>query len=98
MGAPRALTAPDGTFRIDSVSPGNYHVRAQKSGYGQQIQDVMVSESGSSPVELRLAKQDGVSLRVVDGRDGPEPRRLFHRHRCERPPGLSGPCNRQSDG
>ncbi|MEO8218970.1 MAG: carboxypeptidase-like regulatory domain-containing protein, partial [Acidobacteriota bacterium] len=68
--APRVMTGPDGTFRVDTVSPGNYHVRAEKSGYGQQIQDISVSESSAAPLELRLSRQDGVSVRVVDARDG----------------------------
>jgi large repetitive protein len=65
-----ANTDTSGNFTIDSVSPGTYTVTADKDGYGNDVRDVSVTDSGAAPLELSIAKNDGVTLRVVDGRDG----------------------------
>ena len=65
-----ASTDSSGNFTIDSVSPGTYTVTADKDGYGNDVRDVAMTDSGVPPLELSIAKNDGVTLRVVDGRDG----------------------------
>lgn len=65
-----ASTDSSGNFTIDSVSPGTYTVTADKEGYGNDVRDVSVGDSGAQPVQLTIARNDGVTLTVVDARDG----------------------------
>ncbi len=62
-------TDPSGGFTVDSVPPGSYSVSAEKEGYGTKVVDVSVGDSPAD-VELKLSPNPGVSLRVVDARDG----------------------------
>jgi len=64
------VTDAAGNFSFQTVSPGSYRARAQKERYGQSIVDLVVSESDSRDIELKLARTDGALLRVVDARDG----------------------------
>lgn len=71
MMAMRATTTDaNGGFVLDSVSPGSYHITASKSGYGSQVRDVTVGEVATEAVNLALATTDGITLRVIDARDG----------------------------
>jgi uncharacterized GH25 family protein/uncharacterized protein (DUF2141 family) len=63
-------TDTNGTFVIDSVPPGTYVVTASKDGYGNQVMDLVVGDSSVDNVELRMARNDGVTLKIVDARDG----------------------------
>lgn len=65
-----ALTDPSGAFILELVPPGAYVVTASGEGYGNQVLDVTIAESGREGLELKLARNDGATLRVVDGRDG----------------------------
>jgi uncharacterized GH25 family protein len=58
-----------GNFLIDPVPPGSYIVSAEKEGYGTKLREITVGDSPGD-VELKLARQAGVTLRVVDARDG----------------------------
>jgi protocatechuate 3,4-dioxygenase beta subunit len=60
----------NGDFTLDGISSGNYTLTADKEGYGAEVRDVVVSESGLNDVELKLAPNSGVTLKVVDARDG----------------------------
>ena len=62
-------TDASGTFLIEGVSTGSYHLSAEKDGYGTRVVDVTVGESASE-VEIKLTPNPGVTLRIVDGRDG----------------------------
>ncbi|MBK5259226.1 MAG: carboxypeptidase regulatory-like domain-containing protein [Thermoanaerobaculia bacterium] len=62
-------TDASGVFVIDAITPGTYNVSAEKADYGTKTSSVTVGDSGGE-VELKLARNDGVLLRVVDGRDG----------------------------
>jgi large repetitive protein len=64
-----ATTDAQGTFVLESVPPGNYTVTTSKDGYGNEVRDVTVSERGED-LQVKLSKNDGVTLKVVDGRDG----------------------------
>ncbi|HYM60820.1 MAG TPA: carboxypeptidase regulatory-like domain-containing protein [Thermoanaerobaculia bacterium] len=59
-----------GSFFIDSLPPGAYHARASKNGYANQIIDVVVGDSSPDPLQFKLSPADGVTLKVVDARDG----------------------------
>jgi protocatechuate 3,4-dioxygenase beta subunit len=64
-----ALTDKDGTFLIESVSPGSYQISADKEGFGNTMRDLQVGDTAPE-VDLTLSPSAGVTLRVVDGRDG----------------------------
>jgi protocatechuate 3,4-dioxygenase beta subunit len=70
MGMKATQTDAGGNFTVLSVSPGTYHVSADKDGYGNQVVDLTVTEAGRDDLELKLSKNDGISVKVVDGRDG----------------------------
>lgn len=65
-----AVTDVNGTFVVDNVAAGAYVVTAAKSGYGNEIRELTVGDSGVNGLELKLARNDGVTLKVVDARDG----------------------------
>jgi len=68
---PRAsVTDAAGTFLIDSVAPGGYTLTGAHDGYGNEVQDITVTESGTDNIELKLSRNDGVMLTIVDARDG----------------------------
>lgn len=65
-----AVSDDSGGFLIDGVAPGAYALSADKDGYGNVVKDLTVSDSTPAEVMLDLARNDGITLRVVDGRDG----------------------------
>jgi len=64
-----ASTDSTGAFMIDNVAQGSYQVSANKEGYGQEMRSVIVGDT-ADPVEIKLNSSSGVTLKVVDGRDG----------------------------
>ena len=67
----RAVTTDtNGNFTMEGVSPGSYQVTASRDGYGNELKEETFSDSGRDGLEFRLMRGDGVTLRVVDGRDG----------------------------
>ncbi|HYC61583.1 MAG TPA: carboxypeptidase regulatory-like domain-containing protein [Thermoanaerobaculia bacterium] len=64
------VTDASGTFILDSVSAGSYTLTATKEGFGTEVRDVVVGDSAPQDMELRLARNEGVTLTVVDARDG----------------------------
>ncbi|HSP15712.1 MAG TPA: carboxypeptidase-like regulatory domain-containing protein [Thermoanaerobaculia bacterium] len=62
-------TDGSGLFVLDNVPPGTYSLTAEKQGYGTKAVDATVDDNGGS-VEITLSPNAGVTLRVVDGRDG----------------------------
>jgi hypothetical protein len=65
-----AVTDPSGGFAIDFVPPGSYVVTASREGFGNQVLELQVGDGGRDDVELKLNRNDGVTLKVVDARDG----------------------------
>jgi protocatechuate 3,4-dioxygenase beta subunit len=63
-------TGAQGTFSARSLREGSYRVVTSKAGYGQAVRDVELARGVPADVTLELAPADGVSLTVVDGRDG----------------------------
>ena len=59
-----------GNFVLDDVSPGSYSARAEKEGFGQDVRDLDVTESGADGVDFRIARIEGLRLRVIDARSG----------------------------
>ena len=67
----RAVTTDaNGNFTMESVSPGSYQITASRDGYGNELKEETFGDSGRDGLEFRLMRGDGVTLRVVDGRDG----------------------------
>ena len=64
-----AMTDAGGNFVIDTVSKGSYQISADKEGFGHTLKDLEVQDAPPD-VELKLAPSAGVTLRVIDGRDG----------------------------
>jgi protocatechuate 3,4-dioxygenase beta subunit len=64
------LTDASGTFVFDGVPPGSYSTNATKDGYGNQAMDLMIGDRAPDDLELKLSRNDGVVLKVVDARDG----------------------------
>ncbi len=58
-----------GSFVMESVPPGTYVIAAEKEGYGTKLVDLSVADSPAD-VEIKLTSQQGVTLKVVDARDG----------------------------
>jgi uncharacterized GH25 family protein len=67
--APVTTSDSDGSFAIPGLSPGEYRLRAAKSGYASVTQSVTLSSS-TTPVELRMTPSDGFVLRLLDSRNG----------------------------
>jgi protocatechuate 3,4-dioxygenase beta subunit len=63
-------TDANGVFVMESVAAGSYTATADKEGYGSGKNDVSVGDNAPPDIELRLSKNDGVLLKVVDARDG----------------------------
>jgi hypothetical protein len=64
-----ATTDNAGTFILESVPAGNYVLSASGEGFGTDMNDLSVGEAGRDGLEIRLTKNDGVTLRVVDARN-----------------------------
>lgn len=65
-----AQTDGAGAFVLDLIPAGPYTITASRDGYANQVLDTTVGDAGLDRIELRLSKFEGVSINVVDGRDG----------------------------
>lgn len=65
-----ALSDVAGNFTIENVPPGSYLISASKDGFGGTPAPLTVSEAPVDGVEVKLARNDGVTMKVVDARDG----------------------------
>ncbi|HYI09501.1 MAG TPA: carboxypeptidase regulatory-like domain-containing protein [Thermoanaerobaculia bacterium] len=63
-------TDANGAFVLDAIPPGSYSLTATKEGFGIQALDVTVGSSPVDNLDLKLAKNDGSTIKVVDARDG----------------------------
>lgn len=64
------VTDSTGSFIIDSVASGSYTLTASKDGFANEVKDLYVGDSAPADLELHLARSAGVTLTVVDARDG----------------------------
>jgi protocatechuate 3,4-dioxygenase beta subunit len=70
-GGTRAATSdPSGGFVIDSVASGSYQISATKDSYAKDVENLTVGDTSPDDVTLKLASSSGVTLTVVDARDG----------------------------
>jgi len=69
-GTRTSVTDSNGVFTIDFVNPGSYIINASRDGFGNTMQDLVLGESGRDELELELSRNDGVTLTIVDARDG----------------------------
>lgn len=65
-----AATDVNGNFTIDFVAPGTYTVSADKTGFAQEPKEIVITDRQPADLEFRLSKNDGVTLKVVDARNG----------------------------
>lgn len=65
-----AATDVNGTFVFDTVAPGTYTISADKQGFGNHVTELTIGESSPPELDFKLSKNSGVTLKVVDGRDG----------------------------
>lgn len=65
-----AMTDPNGNFTMESISAGTYTVTATRDGYGTEVREESFGDAGRDGFEIRLSRNEGVTLRVVDARDG----------------------------
>jgi hypothetical protein len=63
-----SLSDTSGTVFFDSIEDGSYRLHVEKRSYAAQTVDFTVPSS--TPVEVSMAKSDGVVVRPVDARDG----------------------------
>lgn len=68
-GGRTALTDSNGVFSMDFVNPGAYIITASREGFGNSVQELTITESGRDDLELRLSRNDGIVLTIVDARD-----------------------------
>ena len=64
-----AVTDTNGVFNLDLVAPGSYLLTADKDGFGNQVLDLVVTDRAMENVELRLPRNEGITLNVIDARD-----------------------------
>jgi uncharacterized GH25 family protein len=65
-----AMTDPNGNFSLDALPPGTYTVTANAKDYGTDVREEPFGEAGRDGFEIRLSRNDGVKLHVVDARNG----------------------------
>ena len=65
-----ASTNAQGAFSARSLRDGAYRVVTSKAGLGQVVREVELARNSPVDVTLELSPAEGVSLTVVDGRDG----------------------------
>lgn len=64
------LSDATGAFIVDSVPPGSYIATATKEGFANESKEVYISDSSTPDLEFHLVRSAGVTLTVVDARDG----------------------------
>jgi protocatechuate 3,4-dioxygenase beta subunit len=69
FGTRGAVTDTNGAFVVDAVARGSYQITADKQGYGNGVKEITVGET-TEELEFKLSPGAGVTLKVVDGRDG----------------------------
>lgn len=66
-----SLTANSrGEFAFRSIREGRYRLLTARDGYGQQTREIDLSRGATSEVMLELEPSEGVSVTVVDARNG----------------------------
>ena len=63
-------TSPNGTFSARALREGSYRVLASKDGFGQEVRELELRRGAPAEVAFGLTPADGLTVEVVDGRDG----------------------------
>ncbi|MGH3114326.1 MAG: MSCRAMM family protein, partial [Gaiellaceae bacterium] len=63
-------TSSRGDFGASSLHEGRYRLVTSKAGYGQQLREIELGRGATGEVVFELAPAEGVSVSVVDARDG----------------------------
>ena len=61
---------PSGAFVIDNVAAGSYAITVSAEGFANHVGEITVGDAGRDDLQFHLNKADGVTLRLVDARDG----------------------------
>ncbi|HET8796354.1 MAG TPA: carboxypeptidase regulatory-like domain-containing protein, partial [Thermoanaerobaculia bacterium] len=69
-GGTNAISDENGVFAVDSVPSGAYTIVAALDTYAAEPRQITVGDTPLDNVELRLSKSDGLTLSLVDARDG----------------------------
>ncbi len=69
-GAPNITTDSEGRFSFELLTAGRYTMRASKTRYAMDMQEIEVREGVPADVEIRLRQGERVGVRVVDGVSG----------------------------
>jgi protocatechuate 3,4-dioxygenase beta subunit len=67
--APNSYTDSRGYYALENLDPGTYQVTAQRSGYEQKTQEVLLADSPKE-LDIRLSRGTGLSIRATDGLTG----------------------------
>jgi hypothetical protein len=59
-----------GRFVVPSLNEGRYRITTSKPGFGQEVRELEVAAGAAPEVLLELSPAAGVTLTVVDARDG----------------------------
>lgn len=70
FGRRSAITDENGTFALDGVPAGSYSLTASFDGFGSDTKTMQVGGSGSESIEFRLSQSEGITIKVVDARNG----------------------------
>ena len=65
-----ATTNGQGEFSLRSLREGRYRLTTSKAGFGQEVRELDVARGATATVLLELSPAAGVSVSVVDARDG----------------------------
>jgi uncharacterized GH25 family protein len=68
--ASSAATNGQGIFWARSLHEGPYRLITSKAGFGQVVRTVDVPRGGTAEVVLELSEADGISVTVIDARNG----------------------------
>ena len=63
-------TSAVGTFAARALREGRYRLLASKDGYGQEVHEAELRRGSASEVAFDLAPAEGLTVEVVDARDG----------------------------
>jgi len=68
--ASSVTTNAKGEFAAPSLREGRYRLLTARNGYGQQTREIDLSRGSTVEVLFQLVAAEGVSVKVVDARDG----------------------------
>lgn len=67
---PNARSGLDGRLLLENIAPGEYGVTVMREGYASYHARRTFTEASSAKIDVRLTPSEGLSLTVLDGRNG----------------------------